>query len=90
MFTFKVTPDEGKEFSVTADSRDIMLWEKTTQGRTLGKLKDDLRMADLYKIAYLAVARTKKFDGDQAAFEKTCVIEEQGDEEEADPTSPAP
>lgn len=59
MFEITVTPDGGKSFEITADSRDVMLWEKLNQksGASLGRLANDPRITDLYKIAWFACKR---------------------------------
>lgn len=86
MFTFKVKPDDADEFEVTAGTRDVLVWERTTKGASFGAVgQGDLKMVDLYKIAHIASRRLGLFTGDLKAFEETCEItfEEEG---EPDPT----
>lgn len=89
MISFKVVPDDAEPYEVTAGSRDIAHWEKTTKGAALIQLKEGLRITDLYKIAWIAARRKSLFAGELAEFEKTCEIEYE-EEPEPDPTPPAP
>jgi hypothetical protein len=57
MITFTLTPDHGEELVIEADSRDIYVWERTNRGKSLGQLKDNLLMGDLYPIAHIAAKR---------------------------------
>lgn len=57
MFTFNITPDGGTPFTVTATSRDIAQWEKTTKDASLHQLQEKMRMTDLYKICWIAARR---------------------------------
>lgn len=60
MFKFKLFDVEATEPTrVEADSRDILMWEKTTKGASFGDLGKTLRMTDLYRISYLAAKRSK-------------------------------
>jgi len=88
MFDFKITPDGGETVEVTAAARDVLQWEKTTKGVSLGMLQSTLRMTDMYGIAFFAAKRTGAFTGSRESFESTCDLEILG-EEEADPTQPA-
>lgn len=85
MFEFKITPEHGDSFEVTATSRDVLVWEKTTKGRTMKSLRDDLAINDLYKIAHLASKRQQLFTGTLQEFEETCDLDFE-EEEEPDPT----
>jgi len=59
MFEIEITPEGGEPFPITADSRDVMLWEPTTakSGPSIGRLANDPRITDLYKIAWFACKR---------------------------------
>lgn len=90
MFKITVRPDVGDEFEIESSTRDVLNWEKTTKGASLGKLKENPTMTDLYKIAHFTVQRLQKFTGDLAEFERTCDIDveqETDDGGEPDPTS---
>jgi hypothetical protein len=89
MFKFKVRPEGLAEFELTATSRDVYTWERTTKGAAFSNLQSDLRMADLYRIAGLAAVRQGLWDGTQPQFEQSCDLE-LVDDGEADPTRPAP
>lgn len=85
MFSVKVIPDHGDEYEVTATSRDVSKWEKTTKGAAMAQLRSELRMADVYKITYHAVVRQQLFAGTMAEFEDGHDLDLL-DEEEVDPT----
>lgn len=89
MFTFTVKPDGGAQFEVTAGTRDVLRWEKTTRGASLAQLKDGVSFGALYKIAHIAAVRQQLFTGPLADFEDTCELEFE-EEDEPDPTRPAP
>lgn len=89
MFAFKVTPDDGPEFEVTAGSRDVLVWEKTNKGKSFSGLADGLQMADLYKLAFIASKRQGLFEGVSKEFEESCEIVF-AEDDVPDPTRPAP
>ncbi|MFI6160393.1 hypothetical protein ACIA59_10635 [Micromonospora haikouensis] len=89
MFDFKIKPDEGDEFELTAGSRDVLVWEKTTKGATFGSIAQGLRITDMYKIAWISAKRQNMFDGTLAEFESSVELEFE-ENEEPDPTRPAP
>ncbi|MFD4196620.1 hypothetical protein [Amycolatopsis thermoflava] len=95
MIDFKVKPDNGAEYEVKATSRDVLLWERTSKdkGATLRRLLTDLRISDMYDVAYLASKRTGQFDGTKTDFESTVELkfdlETDEDESEEDPTQSA-
>jgi len=91
MFDFKVTPDGLDPYDVTAGSRDVLKWERTTKGKTVGSLSDaaTLRMEDLFKLAWIASARQGIYTGSLADFESGVDVEMK-DDEEPDPTPPTP
>lgn len=90
MFLFKLTPDGGDEFEVVAGTRDVLMWERTAKGRSLGAFTNELKMADLYEMAYIAAKRQGKWDGNRADFEDTMELDFEEEKEPADPTRPAP
>ena len=85
MFTFTVNTDDGETFEAKATSRDVVMWEKTGKGRSLGRLAESPTMGDLYSLAHVACRRLGKFTGDLAAFEETVDLEFEEDGA-ADPT----
>lgn len=89
MFTFTVTPDGGEKFEVTAGTRDVLRWEKTTKGASLAQLKEGVTLGALYRIAHIAAVRQQLFTGSLAEFEESCELEFE-EEDEPDPTKPAP
>lgn len=88
MFTFKLTDVEAEDpIEVTADSRDILMWEKTTKGAALGSLGETLRMSDLYRISYLAAKRSKVLPDEvknEDQFQKRFLVEVKPDSKDRD------
>jgi hypothetical protein len=89
MISFKVTPENGEPYRVTATARDVLTWEKTSKGKSFTALMSDPHLADLYRIAHLASWRQQLFTGSLPDFESTCEIDME-DDEEPDPTQSAP
>jgi hypothetical protein len=91
MITVKVKPDDAPEYEVTATSRDVLTWEKTTQGnKSFIDFMSSPNLVDLYRIAHIASWRQGLFAGTLKEFEASCeVIFEQDEQEgEPDPTRP--
>jgi hypothetical protein len=88
MFKFKIKADTGESHELTASSRDIVNWEKTTRGASMNQLKDAMRYTDLYKIAYFAAKRSGVWDGNEQSFVETYDLEvdAEQDDESQDPT----
>lgn len=90
MFDLKVSRDGQEPYVVTAQPRDILVWERTGQNRAFSRMMDDLKMADLYDLAYIASKRLGLFDGTAAAFEASADVAPHGEPEaEEGPTPPA-
>lgn len=93
MIDFRVVPDDGEVYEVTATARDVLTWEKTNKGKIFSQFATGASMADMYQLAYLASRRLKLWTDDLKTFESTCEIEilnEDKGEDGADPTSPGP
>jgi len=95
MIKLQVTPDTGDPFVVDVGSRDILVWERTAKGKSLGQLQDNPQMGDLYRLAHITARRTGLYAGDLDSFETSCDIQELGDKSddedgEGGPTQPAP
>lgn len=89
MIDFKVTPEDGEAYEVTADSRDIYVWEKRhKKQKTFGQLMDNLAMVDMMDIAYIASTREGLFDGKLDEFVRSCKLTFELEEDEPDPTQP--
>jgi hypothetical protein len=95
MFTFRIEPDGGEAFQVTAKSRDLVRWEQGVglpgrpagRPRSLASVQQDMSMSALSEIAFVAARRAGKFDGDLHGFQDACEFELiSGDEAESDPT----
>lgn len=94
MITLTITPDNGEPYKVTATSRDVFAWEKTTKGnKSFVDLLNEPTLVDLYRVAHLACWRQGLFTGNQAEFEATCEVtagfEDAEEDEEPDPTQSA-
>lgn len=102
MFEFRILPDGGKPFEISATMRDLRMWEKTHRGRSMGMLSDRSAVSAtiLFEIAYSACRRQGVIDsqmtGDTFAetfdFELGEEVEEEGEPAEklGNPTSAAP
>jgi hypothetical protein len=91
MFTYTVrsADDASNTFSVVADSRDVMKWEKARNGRSVSKLLAEPTVVDSYVLAYLAAKRLELIDCAPAEFEQNYILIF-GSEPSPDPTNPAP
>ncbi|MFI6759362.1 hypothetical protein ACIBF5_09500 [Micromonospora sp. NPDC050417] len=89
MFDFRVVPDNGDPYEVTAGARDVLVLEKTTKGVVFADLTERMQMVPLYKLAWIASRRLGLFTGTQAEFEAGCELIFT-ESEEPDPTRPAP
>lgn len=89
MFTFKISPEDAEAFQVKGTSRDISKWEKTTKGASLHKLRTEMCVVDLYRIAYNACTRTGLWTGTLADFEDTVDLDTIDEDDEVDPTQSA-
>lgn len=75
MIEFNVKLASGDNFEVSATSRDLLMWEKTTKGASLKTLMDDPKMVDMYKLAHFAARRASFFTGTLAEFEEQAELE---------------
>lgn len=87
MIDFKVVPDAGEPYAITATARDVLRWEKTSRGKTFQGLMDNLSMVDLYALAWHASIRQGQLARDVSLkdFEDTHEVEFEG-ETDLDPT----
>ncbi|HEY9416113.1 MAG TPA: hypothetical protein VIQ30_15235 [Pseudonocardia sp.] len=95
MITLTITPDIGDPYKVTATSRDVLTWEKTTKGRSFVDLINEPTLVDLYRVAHLAAWRQGLTTAKNLQeFEATCEVagifddEDQVADDEPDPTPP--
>ncbi|NUR80722.1 MAG: hypothetical protein HOQ21_09800 [Dermatophilaceae bacterium] len=89
--SFPDQPDrEG--FTVVADPRDQLVWERAKKGRSLGDLLTlQVRIEDLYSLAHIAAKRTKKYLDDLAVFEvEAAVVMGRRDDSDEDPSPEGP
>lgn len=96
MFTYTLQPlDDDQEpvgdaFAVTADSRDVLRWEKGKPGkRSIAAFLAEPNMTDSYVLAYLAARRLKKIPQDVSpqVFEERYLLV-MAQEPAPDPTRP--
>jgi hypothetical protein len=86
MITFKVTPDDGTEYEVTATPRDVLLWERQTRDAKFSNFASP-SYADIYGLAFFASKRQRMFDGNRATFEDTCEVQPIEDVQDYEPDS---
>jgi hypothetical protein len=90
VITLKVTPDGEEPYTVTATSRDVLLWEKSTKDKSFVDLVQAPTLVDLYRVAHIASHRQGLFAGNYATFEQTCEVNGiDEDDPEPDPTQSA-
>lgn len=92
MIRFKVVPDGAEPYEVTATTRDIAKWEKTSKGASFASLEADQKITDLYKIAYWASLRQGFWHGTLTEFETDTDLDLLSDDDEdgePDPTQSA-
>lgn len=85
MIDFTVKPDGAEDFEVKAGTRDVLMWEKTSKGRSFSHLMNDLKMQDMYKLAHIAASRQGKYAGTLSDFESQCELKFE-ETEEVNPT----
>ena len=91
MIEFSIEPDGGDRYTVTADSRDVYVWEKTSRDKvSFQQLMETLQMTEMYRLAHIASRRQGMFSGTLDEFAAGCILHFDPEVEEADPTPPAP
>lgn len=88
MITFTLVPDHGDPLEVTAGTRDVYVWEKTSKGKTFAAAMGSPAIVDLYEIAWHAARRQGLFTGGLENFVATYELETEG-EQESGPFDPA-
>lgn len=71
-------PDQpGREdYTVVADARDQLQWERAKEGRAFGNLLTlSVQIEDLYSLAHIASLRTGQYAEDLEKFEQTAIVE---------------
>lgn len=89
MIDLKISPDNEESFVVTAEPRDILVWERTGQNRSFDSLMSAMRMSDLYDIGFITGRRLGLITMDKPTFEQTCNVEPHAETKEPDPTRTA-
>lgn len=76
MFTFKLTNDDGTETTVKADSRDVLMWERTSKSNeSYTDFITGMSLDKFYRLAHVAAKRQGVFTGKLADFEKAFMLE---------------
>ncbi|HEV7649386.1 MAG TPA: hypothetical protein VGP26_14630 [Actinophytocola sp.] len=76
MFTFKLTDEAGEETEVKADSRDVLVWEKTSKSNERYiDLLTEMSLVKFYRLAHIAAKRQGVVTGKLADFETDYVLE---------------
>lgn len=75
MFTLKIIPDGAEPFEIRTGSRDIVKWESTGRGRSIGQLAENLRFTDLTDLAFITADRLGLFAGDIREWRESVDIE---------------
>jgi hypothetical protein len=75
VITFDVEPEDAESFEVKADSRDVVVWEKTSRtGEKYLELLSEMRMAALYRLCHIAAKRQGLVDCKLDQFEKDYIL----------------
>lgn len=96
MISFLIRPDNGEPYKLTAESRDIYVWEKTTKsGKVFNEAVANTSMIDCYEMAHIAARRQGLIPRDVTLQQFVDMHNLEGyngadDEDSADPTHPAP
>jgi hypothetical protein len=97
MYDFLVIPDDGDVWRVTAESRDILVWERTGRGNVFAELAESPSMTAMYHLAWLASRRLGHLNGSTTLkqFEESYTIKPEAPDdgevgESVDPTPAAP
>lgn len=88
MFEFTITPDGADGFPLKARWRDVVFWEKTHKGRSLGELMREMQAVWLDELAYTAATRQGCYPGTFEDWQASVDLEFKPPEEEPDPTPP--
>lgn len=88
MFTFRISPDGGETWELRAGTRDVAAWERAGKDNSLANLERDLKISDLYWIAFLAAKRQGLYTGTQSDFEASVDLNFDWEQEAANPTEP--
>jgi hypothetical protein len=76
MFTFKLTDEAGEVSSLKADSRDVLVWEKTSKsGERYIDLITEMSLIKFYRLAHIVAKREGVFSGSLKEFEAAYVVD---------------
>lgn len=62
MLTLMIKPDGEEPYQITADSRDVLLWERIGPRNNLRRLIESPVMSDHYSLAHIAIKRQRLRD----------------------------
>jgi len=76
-FRFTLTDQDGTEHEITADSRDVLAWEKTSRSNeTMRDLLADMSVSKYYRLAHIAARRQDiGAPKDRAEFESSWLVD---------------
>lgn len=95
MIKLKIMPEDGKPFVIVCTTRDIARWEKTTKGASFAGLQADMKVTDLYRIAWFAIERLGLDPGTNSTLHEfqlqadLDVLDMDDEDGDADPTQSA-
>lgn len=76
MFTFTITDESGEATEVKADSRDVLVWEKTSKSNERYiDLLTEMSMVKFYRLAHIAAKRQGVVTGPLKDFETDYLLE---------------
>lgn len=92
MFSAKITPPDGEQYDLTADSRDVIEWELSDRKRYMGQLQERTSMVAIGELLYFAARREGRYSGAPRDFITSHIIDlkDSGGDEESGPTQPVP
>jgi hypothetical protein len=84
MITFKIAEDGAESFEVTAQPRDVLLWERSVRGAKFDNFTTP-SFEDIYGLAYFACKRQRVWDGNRKDFEDRCDVKPIEEDEDYEP-----
>lgn len=76
MFRAIAHPDgDADPYELTADARDVLMWEKSGRDRAFGDLTERTHMRDVYSLMHVVAKRRGLYDGPLEMFETDVLLE---------------
>lgn len=70
----EVTPDGVDPYTVIVNGRTVVAWERSGRGNSFSNLQADLKLTDVYGLAYVAAKTSGVYAGSLAEFEATVEV----------------